>query len=330
MKDGDAEQAPRVFVSYSWSNADHVDWVLKLATRLRHDGVGVVLDRWDTRLGSDLSLFMEQAADTDYRVLAVVSSAYRAKADDATGGVGYERKMITPSLMEDLHGHRVVPVLRNNTEGRLPRFLGAARYIDFRDDDVYEERYHELLQELHGIQATPKPPLGRNPFAAMSDEEVPVALRHDPARYVTPALEGEVSFDYTNNDGRYVIGAGDRSFTLRFSTSGHGSIYILNDPPDIKAVALAPGVALPEQVGDASAYDGSSRHRAIRVGDAAILRNRNNYWAAVFVDEVLTRETSPTGEPQITFRYYIPPVPSPVFDPPASREAGRSTGTQSG
>jgi hypothetical protein len=114
------------------------------------------------------------------------------------------------------------------------------------------------------------------------------------------------------------VGAGERAFTLNFGTRGPGSIYILNDPADISTVALAPGVRTPEEVGDASSYDGSSRTRSIHVGDAAILRNRNNYWAAVFVDEVLTRESSPSGEPRITLRYSIPSVPSPAFDPTES------------
>lgn len=318
MTNTDQTQAPWVFVSYSWDSAVHSDWVLALATRLRGDGVNVILDRWDTRLGSDLSLFMERAADGAYRLLAVVTSAYVRKADAAEGGVGYERKMITPSLMKDLHGHRVVPVIRDNPEGELPRFLGAAKYVDLRDDELHEDGYYALLQELHGLQPTPKPPLGKNPFRLLSEDEVPVALRHDPGRYVAPAFEGNVSFDYSNNDGHFVIGTGERSFTIAFSTAGHGAIYVYTDPSDILTVALAPGVKSPGEVDDASAYDGSSRVRTIQVGDAAILRNQNNYWAAVFVDEVLTRQSSPKGKPKIEFRYVIPAVPAPAFVTPAS------------
>ncbi len=312
------ELAPQAFVSYSWDNQQHQDWVLQLATRLRSDGVDVVLDRWDTRLGSDLSLFMERAGDTAYRVLVIATSKYVEKADAAEGGVGYERRVITPTLMQALHGHRVVPVLRDNPAARLPRFLGAAKYINLRVGSDYEEGYYELLQDLHGHQATPKPPLGRNPFMSHMDGETPIALRDDPARYVAPALQSEVTFDYTNNDGRFVIGSGDRAFTLTFTDCGYGAIYIYNDPADIKTVALAPAVKTPEGVGDASLFDGSSRTRTIRVGDAAILRNRNDYWAAVFVDEVLPRGSSPTGEARMTFRYFIPAVPDPELASTAS------------
>ena len=310
----DAGSAPRVFISYSWDSAEHTAWVLQLATRLRSNGVDVVLDRWDTDLGSDLSLFMERAADTDYRVVAICSIAYTEKADAAEGGVGYERKMITPSLMADLHSNRVVPVLRDNPNGTLPRFLGAAKYLDLRDEPYGEAAYFELLQDLFGLEATPKPPLGRNPFTAVPPEEVAASLRHDAARYAQPALEGTVVFDCENNDGRYVIGAGDRSFTVAFSTAGYGSIHVTSDPPDIRSIALARGVTAGDQVQDASTYDASSRVRTARVGDALVLRNINDYWAAVFIDAVYIRDTGPTGDPQITFRYLIPPVPSSNFE----------------
>lgn len=304
---------PRAFVSYSWDSQEHVNWVLQLATRLRANGVDVVLDRWDTDLGSDLSLFMERAADTAYRVIAVASEAYVQKADLATGGVGYERKMVTPSLMADLHGKRVIPILRENPAAQLPRFLGAAKYVDLRANPYSESAYFELLQDLWGVEPTPKPPLGSNPFLAIEDDDARQSVREDPARYVQPALAERVDFNYDDNNGRYVIGAGSRSFTISFHTAGYGSIHVTSDSPDIKSVALARGVTRPEDVGDARKYDASSRVRTPRVGDAVIVRNEHDHWAAVFVEEVYIRDTGPTGDPQVTFSYFIPPVPSPDF-----------------
>lgn len=313
MASADSLDPPKTFLSYSWDGDEHQDWVLQLATRLRGDGVDVVLDRWDTRLGSDLTLFMERAADTDYRVVAVVSDNYREKADAADGGVGYERRVITPTLMEDLTGHRVIPILRNNEFGKLPRFFGAARYVDMRRPDRSESAYYELLQDLHGMEVTPKPPLGKNPFEVHSPEAVESAVRQSPTRYVSPALSGEAQFNHENNNGHYKIGAGERSFTLAFSVAGSQAVYIYHDPADIQSVALARHVTEASQVGDASQYDTSSRTRLIKTGDAAIVRNKNNYWAAVFIDDILIRETSPSGEARLTFRYFIPETPQPNF-----------------
>jgi len=53
------QEAPRLFISYSHDDQAHKDWVLMLATRLVANGVDVLLDQWDMRLGSDLPRFME-------------------------------------------------------------------------------------------------------------------------------------------------------------------------------------------------------------------------------------------------------------------------------
>ena len=37
--------AMKVFVSYTWEDNEHMDWVENLATRLRRDGIDITLDR---------------------------------------------------------------------------------------------------------------------------------------------------------------------------------------------------------------------------------------------------------------------------------------------
>ena len=46
-------EEPKVFISYSWSKQKTQDDVIELATRLMHDGVDVVLDKWDLKEGQD-------------------------------------------------------------------------------------------------------------------------------------------------------------------------------------------------------------------------------------------------------------------------------------
>ena len=38
----------KAFVSYSWDSDQHKEWVAKLATDLRHDGIETILDQWHT------------------------------------------------------------------------------------------------------------------------------------------------------------------------------------------------------------------------------------------------------------------------------------------
>lgn len=67
---------PKVFFSYSHDSGRHKDWVLTLATRLLANGVNVVLDQWDLRLGGDLPLFMESGLTEADRVLSICTNQY--------------------------------------------------------------------------------------------------------------------------------------------------------------------------------------------------------------------------------------------------------------
>lgn len=306
MTDHDTDGSPpRVFVTYTWDSESHKAWVLGLATRLIANGVDVVLDRWDARLGTDLPLFMEQGIGTASRVLAIVTEHYADKAYAGKGGASYERRLLTADLMEDLTNDRIITVLRDNPNRKIPLFLGQPVYLDFRQDSDFETRYAELVHNLHGREILPRPKLGANPFTTATAADVPAMLRDDPSRYVSPGWSGTVTFNHTNNDGQYVLGSGDMTFTLRTSEAAKGAVHMYRDPADIKTVALAEGVTTPTQVSDAKAYDASSRARSVREGDAGILRNQNDYWAVVCVDEVHTRASAPDGQPSLSFRYMI-------------------------
>lgn len=137
-----------------------VAWVAYLAEQLRGQGIDVALDRFDTTLGSDLAMFMEQGGDENTRVLAVVSDQYLAKSDKPSGGVGFEKRIIAASVMANLDSDRIVPILRKNTSRKLPRYMGAAKYIDFNDDSLFETRLMELVHELHGLPILPSLRLG--------------------------------------------------------------------------------------------------------------------------------------------------------------------------
>ena len=145
----ESTEPPRAFMSYAWENDEHQAWVLQLATRLRSNGVEVLLDVWDTRLGSDLAFFMESGITSADRVIVVCSDQYVAKANSPVGGVGYEKKMLTPRLMNDLGSALVIPVIRSRTsDPKVPTFLGFAKYVDFLDDEIYEEKYAELIHDI--------------------------------------------------------------------------------------------------------------------------------------------------------------------------------------
>ncbi|MDR0592730.1 MAG: toll/interleukin-1 receptor domain-containing protein [Bifidobacteriaceae bacterium] len=302
-------------MSYSHDDDHHRDWVAALAGRLRANGVDVCLDRWDVALGGNLALFMERAANAAYRVVAIVSATYARKADEREGGAGVEAQMLSARLYADLDEAQVIPVIRNNPANppRLPAYLSGRRWIDFRDDKRAEDSYEELLRDLRSAPVDAAPPLGANPFDGKSDTEARLEIRNAPARWHSPGLTGNVEFVYAQNSGRYMIGSGLCQFTLDLGVRGPDTVYVLNDPADIKHVAVISRLRGREVLlSDVSQFNTSSRVVDAGIGDAIILHNKNGYWAVVMVTAIFGRRAL-DDERVIRFQYWIRPDRAPDF-----------------
>ena len=159
-------KAPSVFISYSHDSEEHKAWVLQLASELRERGVDATLDQWDLVPGQDVTAFMQKGILDADRVILVCSETYVRKAEAGTGGVGFERLIVTREVVQNIDTRKFIPLVRKNpAEPCIPSFLGPRLYIDFNDDVAYEARREELLRELLGVPANVKPPLGANPFS---------------------------------------------------------------------------------------------------------------------------------------------------------------------
>ena len=135
------------------------------------------------------------------------------------GGVGFEKKIITAETMNDLNSDWVIPVIRNNPGNeKVPIFLKGSLYIDFEDDLLYEAKYEELLRSLLDEPVLSVPPLGENPFETIKHFAKQKFLPSS-ERYVSPTPRGRVTFDYSNNNGRYSIGSGELMFETKWSKS---------------------------------------------------------------------------------------------------------------
>ena len=207
--------APRVFVSYSWTSDGHAAWVMDLASRLRTDGVDVILDRWDLLPGQDKFVFMEKMvsdASVD-KVIVICDGRYARKADAREGGVGTESTIISQQIYEQSDARRFVAVIAEcDAEGKpfLPIFLKSRIYFDLSDPRRFESGYEDLIRDLCGRPRHAKPPLGKLPTFLLEEGRRPAATtyarrafedavlrdrRHAPglARDYLIALEGEWS-----------------------------------------------------------------------------------------------------------------------------------------
>ncbi|MHC8362656.1 toll/interleukin-1 receptor domain-containing protein [Pseudomonas sp. LS2P72] len=160
---------PKVFVSYSHDSQEHKKWVLEFATRLRNSGVDAALDQWDLKPGDDLPHFMEQNLASSDRVIMVCTERYVDKANIGSGGVGYEKMIVTSDLMKSINSNKVIPVIRQAGTFIVPTFLKSKMFIDFSDDGQSEFSYDELIRSLHGSPLFVKPPVGNSPFLPVVD-----------------------------------------------------------------------------------------------------------------------------------------------------------------
>lgn len=256
---------------------------------------------------------MESGLSDADRVLAICTERYVQKANAGEGGVGYEKMILTAQLMRDLKSDRIVPVVRQSaTTAPVPTFLSSRVYVDFRDEVLYESGYAELLRDIHGEQIRPRPPLGQNPFLEPGPDVVVPRLSFSSERYVSPAMSGTVTFDYSNNNGRYVVGAGDTAFETAWSRAGSTAIYVYSNPPSIRSVALALNVSRIEDIGDAALYDTSSQNRCPHLGEIVVWQNAAGYYLATKITRLQSRGH---GDPldELTFSYVIAPNKSAAF-----------------
>jgi len=158
---------PTAFVSYSRDSREHVEWVVKLASDLRRNGIDTILDEWNLMdYGGDLHLFMEAGVRDSAHVVTVCTPRYAERADARVGGVGVESTVITGEFYDKMRTRKYVSVVREyerELKDSLPSYLKSRYAIDFSSAGRYAESLEELLRWILGRPKHKKPRLGNLP-----------------------------------------------------------------------------------------------------------------------------------------------------------------------
>lgn len=190
----------KVFISYSWGNKEHQDWVVNLGKRLMTDTVDVDLDRWSLKDGHDVHSFMEEMVKSEniFRVLIICDAKYKVKADEREGGVGTETQIITPNLYSKEKQEKFIPiVLERDNEGNpcLPIYLSSRKFIDFSQEEYFEDSYEDLLRNILEVPEIPKPKLGVNPPAYITENKVDFSETNSKIRIIENQLKKNQSLN---------------------------------------------------------------------------------------------------------------------------------------
>jgi len=156
---------PTVFLSYSWDNEEHKNWILSLATKLIENGVKVLLDRYELGPGKNMLHFMDDAIKQADKVVMIFTPNYKLKADKREGGVGYEYSILNIDLYKTIaSNNKYIPVLKEGTiENAIPDFIQQFIAIHMTDNYRFDEKINELLLAIYDKPLIEKPKLGKRP-----------------------------------------------------------------------------------------------------------------------------------------------------------------------
>lgn len=160
--------SPRVFISYKWESTAHVEWVRKLATDLRTQGIDAILDQWEVRLGDSLSTYMSTMIGSATAVLFIVTPGLVAsmEADQGQGGaIQFEVQM---SIARHLHGESIRLIAAYRSGSDIPLQFRDNLYVDFRNDAQYDESLARLVSDLLGEKQKPALSATDNPLLELT------------------------------------------------------------------------------------------------------------------------------------------------------------------
>ena len=138
----------KVFISYSHDSPEHMQWIIDLDADLLRNGVNTIFDHKELIQDQEITQSMGADVRDADRVLVICTDSYVRKANDGEGGVGYEPMIVTRKLVEDIGTNKFIPIIRQTLwEDKTPTFLKERVYIDFTDDDQFDEKFDELLHQ---------------------------------------------------------------------------------------------------------------------------------------------------------------------------------------
>ena len=155
----------KAFISYSWDNDDHKEWVRRFVDELIRNGIEVTLDQYDLTIGTDRFKFMEDSVRNADVVLCVCTPEYVERANERERGVGVETSLITPRFYEKHKDKQFIPIVRRTKDGipTTPDYMTALIYVDFQNASRFAVQMEDLLRHLHKQPKHVKPPIGAVP-----------------------------------------------------------------------------------------------------------------------------------------------------------------------
>ena len=189
-------ETPKLFISYSWSNPTHEQWVIELANELTESGIHVILDKWDLKEGHDSVTFMEKmVTDPEISKVAIVcDEVYASKADGRSGGVGTETQIISREVYENQEQGKFVAIIpEKDDQGKafLPTYYKSRIYIDLSEPDNYADNFEKLLRWIYDKPLYTRPEIGKRPSFLEESEGISLGTTATHKRAISAIKENK-------------------------------------------------------------------------------------------------------------------------------------------
>jgi len=137
----------RVFLSH---RSPDKDWAEKLGSRLRENGVNAWLDKWEIEPGDSIVDRIDSGlARSDCLLLVLTPDSVRSSAR----WVRKEWQAYLSGRLSRTGSKRLIPLLVRNT--RMPAVLQDIKYIDFRNEADFDDRFVDLYKTLSKVPKGP-------------------------------------------------------------------------------------------------------------------------------------------------------------------------------
>lgn len=138
----------RLFISYSWKNEKHQNWVQELYEELIKYGYEVCFDKQYIRPGEEITHYMERMMHSSDFIIMICSDEYTKKSNNRLGGVGYETVIVTNIYLNTKEKWKYIPIIRDNKEKMIPIYLGSALYVDMDCDNWRGQPFQSIIKSI--------------------------------------------------------------------------------------------------------------------------------------------------------------------------------------
>ena len=209
------EGPPKIMYEVALSFAgEQREYVEGVALALQARGTSVFYDEfekialWGKDLGEELQDVYERRSDC---VVFFISKAWVEKSWPR-----HDRRASLSRVIQEPREY-LLPVRFDDTP--LPGLPDSVHYL--RAEEYSSVALATVIAQTLGVK----------PFEGKASDVPPPRMT---------SLVGEAVFDYSNHNGRYVIGRGTLEFETKWSKASNLSVHMYNDPPSINGLALAP------------------------------------------------------------------------------------------